>query len=179
MPTDDPILDLNRADTVMFQDHRELIDATPILDTRPDPDWYYVDAKGHRHYWLQTGGRWKLPTLREVVKTGWSDDTHDIYSYVDHHACTRCGEPVLPGTLLASERQTVLGMQRRSLTITWRPTEMEVEPLIRAFHENRHVRVIFPIQGKASDHQGYITSITDLNHVEWRMDVQLLRPWIG
>lgn len=60
----------------------------------PDPQWRYVDKKGHGHFW---DGK-ELPTLKWVVTgTRWVGDEYDAYEVKDGEwRCTQCGETIEP-----------------------------------------------------------------------------------
>lgn len=61
----------------------------------PDPNWTYVDKKGHGHFWKKE----KLPTLKGVTTgVGYYDDGTE-YSITEMR-CKHCDEKVEPGMKL-------------------------------------------------------------------------------
>lgn len=65
-------------------------------ETVPDPEWKFVDKKGHGHFWKKD----KLPTLKKVA-TGktWVGDEYDGHGETIYEMrCKLCDETIEPGT---------------------------------------------------------------------------------
>ena len=99
--------------TIQF-DQEEIPMQTMSPQMVPDPDWKYIDKKGHGHFWKGKD----LPTLKWVVTgTQWVGDEYDSYEYeVGEHRCRLCGEKVEPKKK-ASYPKPLLGPATYTLTI--------------------------------------------------------------
>ena len=103
------------ADLTITQDQ---IDVTSALATKPDPEWTYVDQRGHFHAYDEDG---KLPTLRTRIERtpcpgGCDDPGCDGYT-VTHHHCVICGEEVEPRRVHDFEPKTVPGLTHWTLVV--------------------------------------------------------------
>lgn len=82
----------------------ERIDVTSATETRPDPDWEFIDAAGHFHAW-STDKDHELPTLdarSEHVDCdfGHSDEDYECEGYeITVYSCSICAEIIEPATI--------------------------------------------------------------------------------
>ena len=80
------------------------IDITPIEEA--DPNWEYVDKKGHKHYWQINDiekGDYSLPTLAYVEDVAPTDEYPASY----HYECKKCGEVIKPKTRVPPTRRYI------------------------------------------------------------------------
>lgn len=80
---------------------RHAIGVTPG-DER-DPEWRYVDKKGHVHQYTASGDVTSVKWIQEAPAT-------DEYPELGHYECKRCGEVVLPGRHIVTTRQYIAGL---------------------------------------------------------------------
>ena len=69
------------------------IDVTPMQEA--NPDWEYIDSKGHKHYWEINDinkGDYTLPTLEYIEDVPATEE----YPATNHYECKKCGETVKP-----------------------------------------------------------------------------------
>ncbi len=90
----------------------------------PDPDWRYIDKKGHGHFWKKT----KLPTMKQVVVgTQWVGDEYDGEEYeIKEWRCKLCDETIDPGMKDETPPTKVPGPT--TVTITVQDREYRLSP---------------------------------------------------
>jgi hypothetical protein len=83
-----------------------MIDATCLSE--PNPDWSFIDRKGHKHRWSKSN---TLPTLNSVCDEWVYDEDEERYCARNHYECKKCREHVTPG-LRAGTPKYVRGFQQ-------------------------------------------------------------------
>lgn len=104
---------------------RESIDVSSWGQER-DPNWRYVDAAGHGHFYDKG-----YPTLSEVTETMVDPDDGDEWQAHVRWECPHCGEVIKPASRPSMGDSTVPGMKRyyvdevevdrETFLASWRP----------------------------------------------------------
>jgi hypothetical protein len=127
---------------------RDSVDVTPRLE--PDPEWKYVDRKGHGHGWkfnppfadpedlsksVGTSGIWAgdgsfIPHRWIVERKAYKDEEGEEYPEEGHMACPVCAEEVHPGYRAPARRRCKVINQyvEGRLLFTGPPPIMRLEP---------------------------------------------------
>ena len=108
-------------------------DMIPIASfgDRPDEQWSFIDAKGHRHTWGTQDKTWQSVTVEKAEY--WCCDCGDFHDDSSFEMrCIECDEEIHPGTKSAPPyREYLKGL--KEATINGVPcTEAEVQIVIKA-----------------------------------------------
>lgn len=114
--------------------HQEWIDVGTLSAQKPDPDWTYLDERGHFHAWDDEGN---LPTLDRRMRhidpvatdeidddpdpddlddDNYDDDDRDGYEE-SFYACRICGEEIEPKYVPASRDRKMPGLKSWTIEV--------------------------------------------------------------
>lgn len=124
---------------------RSMLEVTMLH--RPDPNWKFTDKQGHTHKWIDLGGSFQLPTLREVtdvpaVMGADEDGEFEEIPAITHLECLVCGERIEPGYRADETAQYVEGLlEPPDIRITTK--EEKLGEILKAFESNECHEIIF------------------------------------
>jgi hypothetical protein len=101
---------VTRAGALSFRVETDEIDVTMGPHPERDPEWIYVDHKGHAHSMVEG----EYPTLRWVEDEPYWCDQHQEEHEQGHWECATCGEEIQPGARIVggTHREFIPSMRR-------------------------------------------------------------------